>query len=83
MEDSQRDAMYQGWKRTKIFLQPTNQVDDEKATVSVVYEGCLYSETFYKKDCIGSSNPYNIAYNLLLSKMQSINKNIEIPYDIY
>ena len=82
MGDSQRSAMYEGWRRSKIFLPLIKEVDDEKATVSVVHEGNLYTETFYKKDCIGSSNPYNIAYNILLSKMQNINKNIEIPYDI-
>lgn len=80
MEEEQREAMFNGWKNSKTWLNPKKETDSEKSTVSVDYDGQTYTETFYQKDCIGSATPYNIAFNRLLSKMQQINKNIEIPY---
>lgn len=80
MDDSQREAMYNGWKNSKIFLKPKKDVDSEKAVVSVEFEGKTYTEEFYKKDCFGSSEPYNIAFNRLVYKMKDINPNIELEY---
>jgi len=81
MEDSQREAMYNGWANSKIWLDVLKEVDYEKTTVSVIFGEKEYKETVYKKDCFGNSNPYNIAFNRLLTKMKNIDKNIEMKYE--
>lgn len=80
MDESQREAMYNAWLGSRIKLVPEREVDDEKVTISVIYEGEKYSETFYRKDCYGTAEPHNIAYNRLVDKMRKINKRIEISY---
>jgi hypothetical protein len=80
MDDSQREAMFDAWKRSTIELTSKKEIDENKATVSVEYEGVVYCETVHKNDCYGTSEPYNIAFNRLLSKMKTINKKIEIKY---
>jgi hypothetical protein len=80
MEDSQRSAMYEAWKSSKINLTPTINKDKDGVTICVMYNGVEYSETFLYKDLYGSADAYNIAYNRLLGVMHKINKNIEIKY---
>lgn len=80
MEDSQREAMYNGWAKNKVFLKTEKRETSEWSMVECKYEGKSYWEVFYRKDCIGSADPYNIAFNRLLAKMKEINKNIELTY---
>lgn len=77
MDESQRSANYNAWRNSKIWLEVTKDITQEKATVSVTYKGIEYKESFLKSDCYGSSKPYNIAFNMLLSRMREINKDIE------
>jgi hypothetical protein len=78
--DSRRETMFNAWKNSKINLTPSKEITPEKATVSVIYNGEVFTETFLKEDCFGSSNYYNIAFNRLLSRIKQINKDIEIDY---
>lgn len=80
--DEQREAMYNGWAGTKIFLEVKKEVDIEKSKATVIYENIEYSETFFEKDLIGSANAFNQAYNRLVYRMLEINKNIELKYPI-
>lgn len=82
MEESQREAMYNGWKNSKTWLKVTKTVDDEKATCSCIYKNKYYKQEFYQKDCVGSTKPFSIAFDRLLCEMKKLDKNIELQYPI-
>lgn len=78
--DDQREVMFDAWKNSKINLTPVKEVTYDKAIVSVAFNDVVYTQTVLREDCFGSAEPYNIAFNRLLSKMKEINKDIEIAY---
>lgn len=83
MEESQRETMFNAWYNSRIHLTTTIVRTDEKATVSVVYEGKEYSETCELKDCVGSAKPDRIAFMMLQSTMYKVNELIELKYVKY
>jgi hypothetical protein len=78
--DSQREAMYNGWAKSKIFITPLKYQDADGVTVSVLHNGIKYSETCLQIDCFASADPYNIAWNRLQVKLHNVDKNIELNY---
>jgi hypothetical protein len=82
MEDSQRSTMFNAWYNSKIHITPTFKKDNEGVTLTATYEDVEYSSTCKYKDLFGSANAYNVAFNMLFSKLISVNKNIELKYDI-
>jgi len=82
MEESQRESMYNGWAKDKIFLTVKKEVFEDKAICSVEFQKTIHSEEFLKSDCIGDAKPFNVAFSLLQTKMKSIDKNIELKYPI-
>jgi len=82
MNESQRETMYNAWASSKIFLEVEKTPTFDSVIVSTKYNGQTYLEECFIKECYGSADPYNIAFNRLLRRLQEINKNIELRYEI-
>lgn len=75
-----RETLYNGWAKDKLFLEPTIISREDSCTVEVGYNAKKYRYTAYKEDMIGNTSMYNIAFNRVLSELKSINKSIELKY---
>lgn len=82
MEESQREAMYNGWKNDKIFLDVQKTVFDDNVLCSALFEDIIYEQRFYFSDIYGSADPFTIAFSRLQTKMKEINSSIELKFPI-
>jgi len=83
MDDSQRETMFNAWKNSKKWVDHVIEKTDEGVTVSATYEGKVYSETCNYKSLVGSADAYNVAFNMLLSTLRNVNKDIEMKYEMH
>lgn len=80
MWDNQREAMFNGWKNSKLWIPYTVHRTPEKCTVVAFCNNQEYWETATQESMFGSSNTYNCAFDRLLRKLKEIDKNIEMEY---